>query len=325
MADIDADLAVGLKAAKGKKMFFAFIPKGGGDGKLIVSKTKIPPKDIAAAKKEIGGGAPVTGKCFGPTSDMAFFVAKPVSGSMDAAVKKVAKRDAGLGVVATFQVAQDADADEADAGAPGAAPPPAAAPAAPGQAAAPAAPAQPNVLGLQKALQKLGYNPGNLDGVVSPDTQAAIRQFQQASGLAADGMLSPQTQAALAKALRGGGPAPAGANGTAAAASGSPAGRTVDFGKWIAAKQNGINQAKALAAKVAGTKHELAADVLKEINAIIGFVKKLPDKPAPEEIDKLSASIRQDDGIAAAEEIADSFAKVEISSPMLDALQGLRQ
>ena len=41
MADLDADLIAGLKLAKGgKKMFFAFIPKG-SDGKLIVSKKKI--------------------------------------------------------------------------------------------------------------------------------------------------------------------------------------------------------------------------------------------------------------------------------------------
>jgi hypothetical protein len=51
----DAELATALKQAKGKKMFFAFIPKGGSDGQLIVSKTKIPPKQIAEAKKHLDG------------------------------------------------------------------------------------------------------------------------------------------------------------------------------------------------------------------------------------------------------------------------------
>jgi hypothetical protein len=60
----DADLAAALKQAKSKKMFFAFVPKG-SDGKLIVSKAKVPPKLIAEAKKEIGGGTAVTGMCFG--------------------------------------------------------------------------------------------------------------------------------------------------------------------------------------------------------------------------------------------------------------------
>ena len=63
MAAEDPELALALKAAKGKKMYFAFIPKGAGDGKLIVSKKKIPPKLIAEARKEIGGGTPVTGRC----------------------------------------------------------------------------------------------------------------------------------------------------------------------------------------------------------------------------------------------------------------------
>jgi hypothetical protein len=57
----DAELQTAIQMAKSKKKFFAFIPKGGSDGQLIVSKAKIPPKQIAAAKKEIGGGNAVTG------------------------------------------------------------------------------------------------------------------------------------------------------------------------------------------------------------------------------------------------------------------------
>jgi hypothetical protein len=60
------------------------------------------------------------------------------------------------------------------------------------------------VLGIQKALQKLGFDPGPLDGVMGPPTQEAVKQFQQAIGLPADGLLGPKTQAALAKALQGG-------------------------------------------------------------------------------------------------------------------------
>ena len=322
----DADLSVALKQAKSKKMFFALVPKG-ADGKLIVAKKKILPKEIAEAKKEIGGGTPVTGKCFGENGTMVFLVAKPPAPTLAALVKKIAKREAGLTIDPEFRLALDADAEEPDdtATAAPAATAPAAAPAAPGQAAAPAAPGVANVLGLQKALQKLGFDPGNLDGVMSPSTQAAIKQFQQASGLTADGVLSPQTQAALAKALRGGGPAATGVNGAAAAASGPAAGRTDDFGPWIAAKQNGINQTKALAVKVAGTKDELAKGVLGEINSIVGFIKKLPDNPSPAEIDALAASIRQHEGITDAEEAPDHFAgDVDIIQPMLDALQGLK-
>ena len=317
----DKELAVALKQAKSKKMFFALVPKG-GDGKLIIAKKKIPPKQLAEVKKEIGGGAPVTGKCFGEGDTMVFLVAKPVAPMLAALVKKLAKRDAGLAIDPEFRLAGDADAEEPeDTGAAA----PAAAPAAFDQPAAPAAPGEPRVLGLQKALRKLGFDPGNLDGVIAPPTKAAIRQFQRANGLAADGAFNLMTQAALAKALRGGGPAAARVNGAGANGSAAPVGKRVDFGPWIAAKQNGINHTKTLAAKVAATKHELAKTVLGEINSIVGFIKKLPDNPSPEEIDALVVSIRQHEGIDVAEDAPDHFAgDVDISQPLLNALQGLK-
>ena len=327
----DKDLAAALKQAKTKKMFFAIVPKG-TDGKLIIAKKKIPAKDIAEAKKEIGGSAPVTGKCFQDNGTMVFLVAKPAAPMLAAVVKKIAKRDGGLSIDPEFRVAGDADADEPEdtgAAAPAATAPqadaPAAAPAAPGQAPAPAARGQSNVLGIQKALQKLGFGPANLDGVMGPPTQAAIKQFQQANGLPADGALNPQTQVALAKALRGGSPAAAGANGAATNGTAAPVRKTFNFGPWLAAKQNGINQSKTLAMKVVATKHELAKDVLGEINSIVGFIKKLPDNPSPDQIDKISASIQQHEGIDVAEDAPDHFAgNVDISQPLLDALQGLK-
>src|SRR5262245_55756081 len=168
-------------------MFFAFVPKG-SDGKLIVSKKKIPPKEIAEAKKEISGGMPVTGKCFGEDGTMVFLVAKPAPPALSAVVKKVAKRETGLTIDPEFRVASDADAEEAEVtGAPAAvASTPPAAPPAPATAAPPADRAQPNVLGIQKALHKLGFYTGPLDGVVGPPTQEAIKEFQQASGLPAN-------------------------------------------------------------------------------------------------------------------------------------------
>src|SRR5262245_13636649 len=114
----DTELLTALKQAKSKKMFFAFIPKGGSDGHLIVSKVKIPPKQIAEAKKKHGGGAPVTGKCSGgDNGTMLFQVAKAAPPALAAAVKKVAKRDTGLSIDPEFQLAGDADAEEQGAGA----------------------------------------------------------------------------------------------------------------------------------------------------------------------------------------------------------------
>jgi peptidoglycan hydrolase-like protein with peptidoglycan-binding domain len=325
MADVDADLAVALKMAKSKKMFFAFVPKG-SDGKLIVSKAKIPAKVIAEAKKEIGGGNAITGKCLGPIANMVFFVAKQAPPTMEAALKKVAKRDSGLSVIPEVQLAGDADAEEADDSAAAAAPPagaPGATPAGAAQAAPPAAPAAGNLKGIQVALQKLGYDPGKIDGAMGPHTQAAIKKFQQANGLAADGVVGPKTQAALAKALQGGAPA-GGAPPEAGAAGGAkatPAGAP-NLAPWQAARQVAINDLKALATKVAGTKHGSAAGVLKEIQGIIG---KLPANPAANDIDKLEAFVREDDTITAAEEVPGHFHKLDIRKPLLDALEALRK
>src|SRR5262249_57959919 len=130
----DAELTTALKQAKSKKMFFALVPKG-ADGKLIVAKKKILPKEIAEAKREIGGGTPVTGKCFGENGTMVFQVAKPPAPTLAALVKQLAKREAGLTIDPEVRGASDADAEEPDDT-------PAAAPAATTPAAAPGPPGQ---------------------------------------------------------------------------------------------------------------------------------------------------------------------------------------
>jgi peptidoglycan hydrolase-like protein with peptidoglycan-binding domain len=328
----DPELLAALKMAKGKKMFFAYIPKGPADGKLIVSKVKIPPKDIAAAKKELSGGTPITGKCMGSPSDMMFTTVKPAPGTLAAAIKIVTKRDAGLPVIATFQLAADADVEEGEApekgGAPAAAAPPAAPPPAP-------PPSLGNLKGIQTALKKAGYDPGTIDGVNGPKTEAAVKKFQKDHGLAADGIAGPKTQAALAKALAGGAPgaAPSGDAGAssppapppppAPPAGAPPAGTPqIDLGPWQNARQNAINNLKSLAAKVAATKHGDAAGVVKEISAIIA---KLPAVPAPQAIDQLEAFIMKDEAITAAEQSPKHFHDLNIRGPLLQALAAMKQ
>jgi hypothetical protein len=249
MADLDAELVTGLKQAKSKKMFFAFIPKG-GEGKLIVSKTKVRPKDIATAKKEIGGGSAVVGKCIGPLNDMVFEVAKEYPDALGNAIKKSAKRDAGLMIVPTFKVAGDAEeGDEDEAG---------------------------------------------------DDTRAE----------------APKTPAASEAP-----PADVDAKEEAPADEAAPA-PALDLGPWQAARQNAVNGLKALAAKVAATKHGSAAGVVKEIS---GIIAKLPASPAPNAIDKLEDFVRNDDTITAVEEMPDEFHDLDIRKPLLDALAAMKQ
>jgi peptidoglycan hydrolase-like protein with peptidoglycan-binding domain len=55
----------------------------------------------------------------------------------------------------------------------------------------------PAVAEVQRLLQAAGVPTGPVDGDFGPMTQAAVRRFQQARGLAVDGVVGPQTWAAL--------------------------------------------------------------------------------------------------------------------------------
>jgi hypothetical protein len=72
---------------------------------------------------------------------------------------------------------------------------------------APTAPLKPGDSGdqvkvLQRALEKLGYSPGKIDGDYGPSTTAAVKAFQKANGLDADGVVGPKTREALAAKLQ---------------------------------------------------------------------------------------------------------------------------
>ncbi len=58
-----------------------------------------------------------------------------------------------------------------------------------------------NVRELQLALNDLGYNAGEADGVFGQTTQNAVVAFQSDAGLSADGVVGPQTAAAINNAL----------------------------------------------------------------------------------------------------------------------------
>ena len=55
------------------------------------------------------------------------------------------------------------------------------------------------VKSVQTALQSAGFSVGakGIDGKYGPDTEAAVRQFQQSKGLKVDGIVGPETAAAL--------------------------------------------------------------------------------------------------------------------------------
>ena len=55
---------------------------------------------------------------------------------------------------------------------------------------------------IQQALKDLNYNVGEVDGVIGPQTEAAIRQFQQDNNLGQDAVVGKNTSVALNEALR---------------------------------------------------------------------------------------------------------------------------
>jgi peptidoglycan hydrolase-like protein with peptidoglycan-binding domain len=56
---------------------------------------------------------------------------------------------------------------------------------------------QDEVKTVQEALKGKGNDPGPVDGIMGPQTQKAIREFQQASGLKTTGRLDAETATAL--------------------------------------------------------------------------------------------------------------------------------
>lgn len=58
--------------------------------------------------------------------------------------------------------------------------------------------------GIQQELKDVGCYTGADDGIIGPETDAAIVAFQTASGLEVDGELGPETEAALTKAVDAG-------------------------------------------------------------------------------------------------------------------------
>ena len=61
-------------------------------------------------------------------------------------------------------------------------------------------PKQLDTRAIQQTLQKLGFDPGPIDGEPGPQTTAAVRAFQKAKGLEVDGVVGPKTMQALVAA-----------------------------------------------------------------------------------------------------------------------------
>src|SRR5262249_30784021 len=106
MAEVDSKLVAALKQAKTTPMFFVFVAKG-NEGKLLVDKKKISPKDAADAKKACGGGTIYKGRCQGEEGKLVFEIGKEAPGTLSALTKKIIKQTAGLTLDVEYRFAQD--------------------------------------------------------------------------------------------------------------------------------------------------------------------------------------------------------------------------
>jgi hypothetical protein len=132
MAEIDEDLAAALKQARRMPMYFAFVTKGMGQGKLMVFKKPLPASKVAAAKKALGKGMVFRGRCFGEESRLVFELAKKPPATLAKQLKSIISLEAGLTLRVEARMAADLveEEDEEAGEAPAAEEPPAAEPAA---------------------------------------------------------------------------------------------------------------------------------------------------------------------------------------------------
>jgi peptidoglycan hydrolase-like protein with peptidoglycan-binding domain len=75
------------------------------------------------------------------------------------------------------------------------------------------------VKAVQQALKDQGHDPGDIDGVMGPKTQSALRDYQQKQGLKATGRLDAETQAKLGVEKTSAAPSASGSSSTSPAAS----------------------------------------------------------------------------------------------------------
>jgi hypothetical protein len=107
MPTANPELQKSLKKAKSKRMMFAYVAKG-AEGTLLVAR-KVKPKEIADARKELGGGTVYKGQCFGEGTTMVFELAKEPPGALQQQIRKRMKDDAGLSMPVEVRVNEKAE------------------------------------------------------------------------------------------------------------------------------------------------------------------------------------------------------------------------
>ena len=107
MPEKDPVLAQALKHARTAPMHFVFVAKGTTQGKLLVAKKSITAKEVADAKKEVGGGVVFRGRCVGDGGNLVFELPKAPPITLKQQLKTFIHREAGLALPVDVRVAAD--------------------------------------------------------------------------------------------------------------------------------------------------------------------------------------------------------------------------
>jgi hypothetical protein len=97
-------------------MRFAFVAKSATEGRLLlVRKPPVPPKEIAEAKKELGGGQTYQGRVRWENEQYVFELAKEPPGTLASSIRTIIHKDTGQTFKVMCKAAADLAAEEASA------------------------------------------------------------------------------------------------------------------------------------------------------------------------------------------------------------------
>jgi len=116
MPEVDSQLVASLKLAKTTPMRFAFVTKSLNEGRLLLAKKPpVPVKEITEAKKELGGGHVLLGRCRWDKDNeqYVFELGKEPSATLANTIRNIIHNETGLHVKTFCCVATDLAAEEA--------------------------------------------------------------------------------------------------------------------------------------------------------------------------------------------------------------------
>jgi hypothetical protein len=300
MPEVDSQLVASLKLVKTTPMRFAFVTKGPNEGRLLLAKKPpVPPKEIAEAKKELGGGGQVfLGRCRWDKDNeqYVFELGKEPPATLAATIRTIIRKETGLNVKTFCRMATDLAAEEAGTH-------PETAPVEP--PVAPPPQADPHAA----LVHRLNALAGPIKAALAqkgPAAEQVQKLFASVSALLskkayaeADEQLG-RLEALLAQL----GKAPGGG-----------------LGEWTSARARVLANIRDVVDTIRTIEHP---DSIRAVVTLESIAKNITAEPkTPQSIAELQRWLEQDELVAAVEKTPDVLGKLSIREPLLKALATL--